>query len=103
MSSLLEKLKVLVALLSNDKVKHFVFCIAIASFFVQFGWVTTYLVVGLFAGLKEGIDKLGAGTPDFKDFLAGIAGVAALHGWYTLVLKYDLPLAFHVLTQGYLQ
>lgn len=63
----------------NDKIAHFAVGAAIsAGIGLHFDPMLGF-AAGVFAGaLKEGIDRAGYGTPDFKDFIATALGACVV-------------------------
>lgn len=71
-------------MMTLDKQAHFFAGAAIASVVAIYLDPLAGLAAGIFAGAaKEAIDRMGYGTPDFKDFIATALGATVvLPAWF---------------------
>lgn len=72
-------------LLDNDKVKHFVYGLAMTGMLVPFGWSVAATFVGAVALLKEYVDLKVTGKFSPSDAGVTMFSVVFLYTWYELI------------------
>ncbi len=71
--------------INGDKVKHFMYGLAMAGLMVPFGSVWTFVFVAVVAVIKEYIDDKRGSKAEPLDVLATLAGPVFLFAWYAIV------------------